>query len=282
MEPKRFKIIVTILFLFMFSPISSFAAQDNKERNESVLKRLGDVSMEERNLALFEINENIKNYPLTDEIIETILNLAEKEQKGKEYTMRGELGEEYLSQLIIALGNTKNPRAIPYLIEYLGSGTSVAHSLHRIGEPAIDPLIKKLHDEMIGNRSSASYALGLFLKPDEDGYLAKVEVREKIKWSLIKELGDSRNKQPEKSIEWYKFRAEERAEVRTNIVRALGYLAGSGDTDVIPLIESAAEGDPYFLDMSKKKDYRGPEKKYSVREEAQKVLKKIKEKKGIK
>ncbi len=161
-------------------------------------------------------------------------------------------------------------------MEYLGGGTAVARSLHNIGESAIDPLIKKLHDQVVGYRSSAAYALGLFLKPDGGEYIAKDEIREKIKHALIKELKNPRNKNPEKNIEWYEVRAEERAEVRLNIVRGLGYLAVTGDNEVIPMIKSAAEEDPYFLDMSKKKNYQGPQKRYSVREEAQKILEKLK------
>jgi len=73
-----------------------------------------------------------------------------------------------------------------------------------------------------------------------------------------------------------------RASVRRNIITALGYLAETGDKEVIPIIESLAEEDPYYLDMSKKKNYAGPMKRYTVREEASKILERLKEKEPTK
>ncbi len=102
------------------------------------------------------------------------------------------------------------------------------------------------------------------------------ETKKKIKQELIKELNNVRNRNPEQSIPWYEIRARERADVRRNIVTALGYLAESGDKEVVPIIESLAKDDPFFLDMSRKKDYKGPVKKYLVREEAEKILEKLK------
>jgi len=268
-------LLVLILSVFDLTPAKQdlYAATENKEsKNESLLKRLNHPSMKERLNALFEINETIDNHLLTEEIKERILHLAEAEHKSEESLSKGELGEQYQSQLIAALGNTRDSRAVPYLLNYLGGGTAVARSLHKIGEPAIDPLIKKLHDEVVGYRSSAAYALGLYLKPEGEGYIAKGEIREKIKQALLKELKDPRNKEPEKSIAWYEVRANERAGVRRILVRGLGYIAETGDNDVLPIIKSAAVDDPYFLDMSKKKNYQGPQKRFVVREEAQKVL----------
>ena len=71
------------------------------------------------------------------------------------------------------------------------------------------------------------------------------------------------------------IRAKERANIRGNILKGLGHLAKSGDSSVIPLIRSAAEDDPYSIDMSKKTNFKGPQKRYTVREEAQKILKEV-------
>lgn len=60
--------------------------------------------------------------------------------------------------------------------------------------------------------------------------------------------------------------------------RALGYLVETGDADMLPTIKALAQEDPYLLDLSKKKDYTGPQKKYLVREEARKVLEGLKAK----
>lgn len=282
MKLKIFRLFLIILILVMSKSLFSFSYQNKFEnnedeniRNELILETLRNGNMEERYSALVDINKNIKKYPLTDLIINEILCIAEREYKRKESVSMGELGEEYSSELIIALGNTQDSRAVVYLMENLGGGTLVARNLIKIGEPAIDPLIEKLHDKLIGFRISAAYALGEFLKQKEEKYVAKGEIKNKIKKALINELEKDRNKNPRKGIEWYEIRAKECASVRLAIVRALGYLAERGDTEVLPIIESIAKEDPYFLDLSKKKNYTGPEKRFIVREEATKVLEQL-------
>jgi len=282
MRIKRFNLFFIVLILSMSTSLFSLAHQNNFKnvedkniRNESILKSLKYGNMEERYSALVDINRNITKHPLTDLIINEILCIAEKEYKRKESLSMGELGEEYSSELIIALGNTQDSRAVVYLMEYLGGGTLVARNLIKIGEAAIDPLIEKLHNEIIGFRINAAYALGEFLKQKEGKYVLKGEIKDKIKKELINELQKNRNKHPEKSIEWYEIRAKERASVRREIVKAFGYLVERGDTEVLPIIESIAREDPYFLDLSKKNNYTGPEKRYIVREEATKVLEQL-------
>jgi len=101
-------------------------------------------------------------------------------------------------------------------------------------------------------------------------------MKDKIKKAFLDELKDPLNKNPDIGIDWYEHRASERASVRRSILQGLGYLALSGDNDVLFLIKSAAEEDPYYLDMSKKTNYTGPKKRYMVREEAQKILDSLK------
>jgi len=271
-----------ILYLLMASlpviataQLNNFDANSTKARDHSALVRLQQENIEERYLALSDMNNQITMHSFNNALIEQILFLAERERKYQESLAKGELGEGYLSQLIEALGNTKDPRAIPYLLGYLGSGTAVASSLYKIGEPAVAPLIQKLQCEIVGYRSSAAYALGLFLKSER---LVRRETREMIKQALIRELDNPRNDDPRKDTEWYEFRAQERANVRLNIAKALGYLAETSDKEVLPIIESLAKEDPYYLDMSKKKDYKGPQMRYLVREEAQEILNQLKEK----
>lgn len=98
---------MTLLLCLIFFPLLL-------SRSVAISKGLHDSSMEERNSALFEINEKIKSYPMTDEIREQILRLAEDDRMNKEYAAKGELGEQYHSQLITALGNTRDSRAVPF------------------------------------------------------------------------------------------------------------------------------------------------------------------------
>lgn len=264
--------------LILSIPFLSIAGEKATDDNEfvqttskSTATTLIQSSMSERLDALTEINLNADN-SLSKETIEQILLLAEKQRKDQEYTTSGEFGELYYSAIIDALGNTRDARAIPYLIDNLGSGTAVSRSLRKIGSAAIDPLIIKLHSDVVGYRERAAHALGMFLRPDDKQHLDNNEIREKIKKAFLEELKVSRNQNPDKSIDWYEIRSSELASVRKNILQGLGYLAEAGDNNVLFLIKSAAEKDPYYLDMSKKSNYSGPKKRYIVREEARKIL----------
>ena len=243
---------------------------------ENIFRQLNSESMEERYYALIKINMNIDKIQLTERLIQAILHLAKKEVETEESTTAGELGEEYNGELTEALGNTGDPRAIPYLFK-LGSGTSLARSLAKIGEPAILPLIERLHDKIAGYRSSAAYALGELIKENK----LSLEVRDTIKKELINELKRDRNRHPDRSIKWYGIRSLEKAQIREAIVRALRYIAEAGDEDVIPIIEEIAKNDPYYI---KKKDRKTGKMRsiYPVRREAEKALKKIKQKGGRK
>jgi len=271
----------TLLALICSSVVANDCkkSEDEKLHEVRILKQLKEGDIPEKTGALEEINSYQWNCPLSIEIVNELLNLAERKRKGTDYVRKGEFGLSYDFELIKALGNTRDPRSIPYLIDSLSS--SAAKGLHKIGEPAIEPLLKRLHDESAGYRSGAARALGLFLRPNE-GYMAKGEVRERIKEELIKEFRNPRNGDPDRNVEWYETKGAACASVRENIVTALGYLAETEDKDVIPIIVSVAEKDPYYLDMSKKKDYTGPQKRYPVREEASKILERLKEKEPTK
>src|SRR4030042_3731567 len=276
-------IIIAVYCLSIVFLISTFSDANNfkKSKDEilqekSVLKQLREGTISEKTNALQEINNWKSIYPLSTEIGAEILLLAEKKREGSDFVRRGEFGLSYDIELIYALGNTRDVRAIPYLMDDL-SDPAAKEGFHKIGEPAIEPLIEKLHDKLDGYRSGAARALSLYLKPNE-GYLAQGEIRKRKKEELIAELKNPRNNDPARSIKWYEIEAQGRAGVRENIIVALGYLAEEGDKEVIPIIKSTAEEDPYYLDMSKKTNYTGPQKRYMVREEAKKILVRLKTK----
>jgi hypothetical protein len=273
-QDKNIILCLNMLLIFSFLTLAPTKSAGNNQRNQitSDSAKVIISSMEERLDILTEINNN-SDLPLSKEAIEQILVLAEKERREQEATTKGELGELYYSALIEALGNARDSRAVPYLIGYFfGSGTGVSKSLRKIGPAAIDPLIAKLHDDVVGFRASAANALGFFLKPDDKEFVAKNELRVKIKLALVQELKESRNQNPDKGIPWYEIRAQERAQVRLFIIRGLSYLASTGDKETLALIKAVAKEDPYYMDMSKKKNYGGPQKIYRVRDEAQKIL----------
>jgi hypothetical protein len=273
-QGKNKILFLNMLLIFSFLTLAPICSAGNNQRNQTIndpTKLIGS-SIEERLDALTEINDN-SELPLSKETVEQILILAEKEQKEKESTTKGELGELYYSAIIDALGNTRDSRAVPFLAGYFfDSGTAVSKSLRKIGPAAIDPLIAKLHDDVVGFRASAANALGFLLKPDDSEYVATNELREKIKKVLIQELKESRNQNPDKGIPWYEIRAQERAQVRLFIIRGLSYLANAGDKEALALIKAVAKEDAYYIDMRTKKNYSGPQKIYLVRDEAQIII----------
>ncbi len=126
----------------------------------------------------------------------------------------------------------------------------------------------------------AASILGEISKPEKEGYVASENVRRKIKQGLIDSLKD--NEHPKNKITyWNEYDNEVLASMRVRfwVVHALGNI---GDEDVIPIIKKVANEDPYFQDFSKKENYTGPKKRYIVREEAQKVLERLKKEGKIK
>jgi HEAT repeat protein len=194
---------------------------------------------------------------------------------------------EYFSALLNAVVDLRDIRTIPILVEFMGHSRK---ALEEIGEPAVLPLIRTLHNEDPMVKSSAAKILGEMLEEKEGGYTARGETRKKIKDALIEALKE--NAQPkDRSEEWEEIIAERtsplrppgqlpdstakmwfetrimlKSNVRLNVVRALTKL---GDRDVIPLLKEISENDPY---TEKRKD---GSVYYPVREAAAEAIKKL-------
>jgi len=173
----------------------------------------------------------------------------------------------YYTWLFDSISNMKDDQAFALFIR-IGVPTALA----KYGDKGIIAILEKLDTTTSCNEKYAPIrVLEETLKQKAEGYIAQGKVRSSIKKSMINELDKS--KQPNTSVEWYEKRARECANVRVQIVRALSHLAEAGDKEVLPLIKELAENDPYFINLRKNKDDKGPEKKYLVREEAYKFLK---------
>ncbi len=189
------------------------------------------------------------------------------------------------SELIEVIGNMGEKRAIPYLLEQVSSGGAAIYALAKIGEPAVAHVIEKLKsNSYIGIKTGCVIVLGEMVKEKKTGYVAKSTAREKIKRALIEAFKSAKhpipNKPPSTKREAEKIKYNERmaANLRTALVRAYGNL---GDEEVIPLIKKTVAEDPHFVDSSKDPHSRLKER-YIVREEAQKVLEKLKKEGKIK
>lgn len=211
---------------------------------------------EEAQKVLKKLTDNV-----SDEIMEVIGGLKKYPDWRKNKV--GTEGEgEYFGELMEKAGRLKDPRAIPALLNCLDQRLA-ANSLILIGIESIPGLIKAMENSDRAVRANAAFAIGEIFSKSTSTQLtsAQLLMKNELKRILIRELKDK---------EWM---------VRKNVIHALGYFP---DADVIPIIKKIAKEDPYFQDFSKKENYTGPKIRYPVREEAEKILDKLKKEGKIK
>ena len=208
----------------------------------------------------------------TDEVKKALISEMENEFDRIQKGINDEGEQEYYSWLYDEVSNMKDERALPFFLK-LGSPTALA----KYGDKGVFAIVENLNKISTCSEELASvHILAEVVQQKEQGYTAQGVVRQSVKKAMLDTL--KKSKQPQQNIEWYEKRARECANVRTEIVKGLGHLAETGDADVIPVIKSIAVDDPFYVDMSKMKDHKGPEKKYLVREEAQNVIQKLRKK----
>jgi HEAT repeat protein len=157
----------------------------------------------------------------------------------------------YLCRLV---GQSTDKNLLPLLIKYC----PMPEVLVNYGDDVVEPFVKALKSaDNPSEKMNAIFVLAEMLKPKKEGYVASGETRNKIKQALMQAISD-----------------KDRL-VKSVAVKALG---DSDDNDVIPILENIAKNDS---DHFEKKDLATGELKtrYPVREEAEKALKKIREKK---
>lgn len=260
MKNKIIYIIAISISLF-FSPFYAVCETDNT----ILLRDLYSNDLDIRTIALINLNNN--DAQLSLQFIDAVLHLAKKENETKESLSAGESGEEYMSQLIIALGKTRDRRAVKYLIDEIGSGTLAARSLAEIGEPSIVPLITELNNELDGVRFVAAQAIVICLEHKIDIKDLNKEIYQKLKVSLVEELQQKRNQEPSVDENYYKNKSEAKAEIRQKIIEALGYIVSNQDYEVINILKMIAKDDSYYSESTKS---------YTVRNAAKSVLERLK------
>lgn len=282
---KNWNKVIIGLFLLAALNLSAKAHTYEKENIDTWLEQLNDHDWTIRATASFGLYCSIKELE-DEEIVEKIktalINLLAKDILLKDAgqlksTTPEESAAEYLAELAENVATFKDPRSIPSLMRHM-TIRSVMNTLVEFGDPVVELLLKEIENRDIPNKGVPVKVLGEMVRPKEKGYVAKGKMREKIKQTLIKTLKESKHP-TDKTIEWYEIRARQRASVRLRVIRALENIA---DTDVITIIKKITNEDPYFQDFSKKKNYTGSKKRYEVREEAQKVLDKLKKEGKIK
>ncbi len=279
------KVFLVILFLALSILIFNnqvFSNEKSEEKISQWIKQLNDEDWRIRDRTVAYLNKLEENQK-TEKVKAALISLLKKEiiieKDGKEIVRQGipcpppcegEGHMEYVMNLVEVVAQLRDPRTIPFLVQ-LTSFPEVRIAIVEMGEPVIEPLIDQLINGL--NKLDAARTLGLMVKKKEKGYITSATTKGKIKQALLKAL--QANKHPmDKSIEWYEVRAMQRARVRLAIVEAL---AEFSDKDLIPVLQGIAKNDPY----SYTKDF-GPVGTNPVREEAQKILEKLKKEGKIK
>ena len=218
----------------------------------------------------------------TDEIRKALIDELEREFERiindqieyckDEECERAEGGEEaYYSWLFEVVAKMADKRAFPLFVR-IGSPTA----LIEYGDEGVRVILENYEKTRSCGETAHINSLGDALKPKKNGYVAKGALRAEIKRILL--AGLKKNKHPEKNIKWYTGIAATCRTGRNLIIRALEPFAEAGDREVIATLRVLANEDPYVVDMSKAKDYKGPKTRYPVREEALKVLRKFEKK----
>ncbi|MDI6735491.1 MAG: HEAT repeat domain-containing protein [bacterium] len=240
-----------------------------------------------------------------EEIKVAFFDLLELLKQSGTEKVEGEDGSRCIFQLYYIAGELKDQRAIPFLIKEL-SYNGAQEALVKIGKPAIESVTEALYSDNSWVRRGAIQVLEIWLsggvlieRYDVLGtrsiiaspsipavYIGNIydvstqttQVQEAPSPKIGKiELNEKRNAQI-KNLLIEKLN-DESPDVREGTVQVLGNL---GDTSVIPFIKSLAENDSYFweTDASFRHGKKGEKIIiYPVREEAQRVLKLLEEKK---
>ncbi len=236
------------------------------KKGEAYYQKISSPDLAERQNALFFFS-HFKKEDLNEKIMDAIIDLFKKEmgQNKGPYKVKKRIKTDtsndiadsgegygiYQGYLCELAGKTGNKDLLPLLVEHCMDPKVIIN----FGDASIGLVIDKLsktNNSMA--KTNAIRVLGEMLKPKQDDYVAKGEIRGTIKKVLIQATSDD---------DHY---------VRSASVKALG---ASEDEDMIPLLEKIAQNDSAHFE--KKVSATGEVRTiYPVREEAEKALKKIK------
>jgi HEAT repeat protein len=244
-----------------------------KKKGEIYYQKLFSSEFNERDHAIYFFSQ-FRKEELNEKTVNAIVELFKSEinqsKKFADFVRKGGIADNlpkdiaylnseaygmhhvYLCKLV---GQSTDKNLLPLLIKYC----PMPEVLVNFGDDVVEPFINELKSASNpSEKMNAIFILSELLKPKKEGYAARGEIRNKIKTALI-----------QTTLDQNKY-------VKLVSVKALG---DSEDEDVIPILEKIAQND---LERFENKDRITGEMKmrYPVREEAEKALKKIKEKKS--
>lgn len=256
--------------LLLFGLITIANAQDplTEKQISKLLNQLQSPNCAERCNAVIELRKlpsSLKTEDVKNALIQTFIREEPWIKDPKlQRTYCKELFETddglglYIEEIEEALAELNDERVMPIFRRL-----KRFHMLAKLGD--IEPIIIAANerDPTIGTLPLLALVRDL-LKHKERWNAIPPETKKKVKKVMVNTIKDDN---------W---------RYRRLAVKGLGELAIKGDNDVIPILRKIAKEDPYSQDFSKKKNYTGPKKRYRVREEAQKVLDRLKKEGKIK
>jgi hypothetical protein len=271
--------ILCFVFIIMLGRAQMKAESEQEKKTEEYYLKFRSPYLSERYLAAKyfsqlkaeEISQRAK-----DEVMDLFTREAERVKKFSELArkpgriedkipkellyLNSEEFAQYYGYLAKTMGKSRDKRALPLLVEHYPD----PRLLNNFGDLAVDPVISAIRpSDNESRRLNLVRVLPYMLEEKKEGYVASGVIRNKIKQKLI-----------ECAISDNSF------VVRTSAVRGLG---GSGDQELIPILEKIAISDPYH---SETKAVAGIDKgvapgtpitRYPVRLAAQEALKKLRE-----
>ncbi len=298
-------ILVMVLILWDISWLnvcfSSEITRDGIERMdvEEVISLLEDLDPQVRSVILdYGVPKFLDNKKIQMALIELLKRENEiREEWGKqwdeEYAKRGKkppedwepknlkkgVSQEGYAHLINIVINLGDERAIPSLVESVTHGVYTRPGVESFGASVIKPLLEQLErDKNSVEKFDIIYVLGKIVEKAKDisqGINGTPTTSGTPTTKVLFRMPTSFQIESMRNV-FIKYLNDPNRFTRQLVIRNLGIL---GDTSVIPLLKPIAENDPYWLEnvefppISPVKGY------YPVREEAQRVLKLLEEKK---
>ncbi len=284
---------------------------NEKDEINTILSQLKDSDYRVRDKALWKLlnprstkmgeTDSVKEeYRNNERVRSALINLLDRELKqelnwkvkrAKQEPLPpesyGEAYGEYVSALTQAVVSLKDKRALPYLLDWACYEYIQDYIIEAGDESVVRKCLKDLEniDPVYPVRTKVSVEiLGRMVKKEE-GYIPTETTREEIKQAIVRTLKQCKHIKIDKRDPYSELNSRSEACIRQRAIRALGNFEDPG---FIPIIKPYLN-DPYS-ETREKTELRQEGKKatvvklgkvtiYPVREEAQRVIKLLEEKK---
>jgi hypothetical protein len=310
------KIGIVSLFVLITLFSKSFAML-NFENDEDYIKAFTTTDLNTRIVALENLNSLLQSgQKISDKLRDVCHLVIEQEMTGKSKVDTSHDEEnQYNNGIFTLIINLNDDKTFPYLFNGIFGARSINAILSH-GDAGLDEVLKHFseYDAFdLEKKRGFINLLTAFIKPKNQGFIAKGPTRDEIKKFILTKLKNTAYppRPPESDAHYLKEMKNIDEYIKEPI---LDFILNLGDADTLPLVEDLAKNDqgyeevttdylPYrkmddeerykHIDEIKRIRKResevnaasgkeSPVKYYPVREKAQKVLEELKKKNGIK